>query len=512
MAEKGLTLKVLFKAIDEMSGTLKAIGIGFDNADKFAKQAAQSAKAFAAIGALGLAGNAAGGKLLEQTSAAAQAAAPLDEAITRLKQIAPAIDSGRAAKDAFNLVTQYGVASIDEEVGALTRAVQLYGDYDKAVAATADANRMALATHQPVIDALNQTGAVARTSGQSIDAVTDKLTAMWKAAGGAGNLAQVERAWGMAKEHGETLEHFLAVMAEAQKAGISGRSLSTYYEETAGKKGAAGHYSQSTAAIHALLDKQSADIATIEAQIRKSEGVTKSLAATQAESPVQKAAREQRIGEAEQAAAGAELLKQKGYIDDWVASLKTWETEYALLHPKQVAAVEDLKVASGETATWGGRLLGLVGSLSLLNKVFPTFTASIEALLKAAGGAAEGGAAAAAPVLAPAAAVIAAGYLAGPSPRETAFRARVAATFPAGLTAPVFHAPPMAKPAATTPTTINVTNSPTINIAPSSGGDATPAKTAEAVKAALDSHDRELEIKLKTAVDRATTAAERSSF
>jgi hypothetical protein len=501
MAEKGLTLKVLFQAIDEMSGALKTIGVNLDNFGAAAKRAGASAKAMAAIATTSIAGVAAGSKGIADVSATINAAVPLDEALTRLQQIAPAIDRLRATQDAANQVSEFGVASLNEEVDALTRAMQLYGKYGVAVKAVDAANRLAAATHAPVIDALNQTAAMARSSGQSIDTVSDKLAAMWKAAGGAGNLAQVERAWGMAKSHGENLEHFLAVMAEAQKAGISGRSLSTYYEETSGKAGAT-HWSQGTRAIHALLDKQSADIAALQAKIAASEGVAASLAATSIASPAARQAREAQISAAETAVRGSGVLKQAGAIDDVIASIKRSQTAFELASPKVVTFGEDAFAAGSYVAKFGGELMGLALTIAAFNRNFPR-------VLPAA-------AAAAAPVGA-LGGLTAAATLGGKAQlsEDAARRAALVEWNEPGFKDPVIEeiknwwkgggAP------ATAPTTINVTHSPTVSVT-LAGGDATPEKTATAVKAALDSRDRDLELKLKNAVDRATTARERSAF
>jgi hypothetical protein len=286
-------------------------------------------------------------------------------------------------------------------------------------------------------------------------------------------------------------------MAEAQKAGISGRSLSTYYEETTGKGGAT-HWSQGTQAIHALLDKQAADIAAIEARIRASEGVSASLAATSAASAAFKGQREAQISAAEQAVRGSELLKQKGAIDDVIASLKAHQAALELASPKIVTLGEDAYATAGYVAKLGDEAIGGALLLKSFMTAFPGVLAALKSIAAAAP--------AAAPIVIPAAAVAAAA-LAGPSPAETAFRTRVAAMFPST------PAPTILKPApapARAPTTINVTHSPTVNV--TVAGDATPEKTATAVKAALDSHDRELEIKLKAAVDRAGVAAERSAF
>ncbi len=493
MAEKGLTLKVLFQAIDEMSGPLQKIGVALDNFNRLSKAAAASARATAAIGAVSVAGAAAGNKLIEQTNAAVAAAAPIDEALTRLKQLAPALDSARAAKDAFNLVNEYGIASMSDEIDALARATQFYSNYDDALKAADAANRLAAATHSTAIDALNQIGAIAKTSGEPVDALADKLAAMWKAAGGAGNLAQVERAWGMAKSHGENLEHFLAVMAEAQKEGISGRSLSTYYEESAPNKKGTTHWSQGTAAIHALLDKQAADIAAIEARIKASEGLAAGMKTTALASPAMQQAREERVGEAAAGARGSGILAQTGTIDKWLTSLKALETNLALAHPQIATSYEDLKAGSGYALKFGSDLGTAYISLKGIGLIFPTFLANLDKFRGIIGAGLEAGAGVAVPTAAALTAGMAAAYA---TPK---FTEAVGA---------VVHAPEKLGEAIGRGA-VNVTHNIAVHL---HGSDATPEKAAEVVKKALDAHDAELRGKLKREVDRATAAKERTAF
>jgi hypothetical protein len=233
-----LNLKVLFEAIDEMSGPLRIIGVNLDHMDKAAKAVGVSMRSMGAISVASLGGLAVGNKLTEYANGLSDAAGPLSEATTRLQQVTDAQQALIGRTDALQLVGKFGAATLPQEIDALTAAVQQYHNYDQALAAVAAASRLAVGTHQDLDSTLQMLMKTAANTGEPIDQLADKFANLNKLAGLSGDaggrqMRQMQRAYEMAAQHKVSLDRFLATAAEAQRVLGEGaaRDLQIYYEE-----------------------------------------------------------------------------------------------------------------------------------------------------------------------------------------------------------------------------------------------------------------------------------------
>ncbi|MBF6559542.1 MAG: hypothetical protein IVW56_04550 [Candidatus Binataceae bacterium] len=373
MASRNKTIEVVFSALDKLSPALKSINQNFTGFEAGAKAAARTLRNWGAVTELAsLAGEKVGARLSGIGESFSSAAEPLDEARTKFLQIAGAQNAAAASHEALTLSNRYGQASWAQELDAITKAYQMYGNYDQAVRAAGAATKLATATHADVGETLTGLATTARNAGVDVDTLGDKLAAFYKVAGagggGADQTRQLERALGAAQAHGVGTDKFLAIVAEAEKSGLSARDVMEYFEPARGAKaahvdkhgklhaGADAHYAARAEAIHELLGKHAADIASLEKTFGASLGASDKLSAIAADDATQRIKRLHATEDSLKAALGGGMLEQQGEIAKWGAELLGWSANFAQAH-KTFAA------ASGEIIGWTGKALEVGGEI-----------------------------------------------------------------------------------------------------------------------------------------------------
>ncbi len=373
MASRNKTIEVVFSALDKLSPALKSINANFTGFEAGAKAAARTMRNWGAVTELAsLAGEKVGRPRAPRGEGFSAAAEPLDEARTKFLQIAGAQNAAAASHDALTLSNRYGQASWSQELDAITKAYQMYGNYDDAVRAAGAATKLATATHADVGETLTGLATTARNAGVNVDTLADKLAAFYKVAGagggGADQTRQLERALGAAQAHGVGTDKFLAIVAEAEKSGLSARDVMEYFEPARGGKaahvdkhgklhaGADAHYAERAAAVHELLGKHAADIAALEKTFGTSLGASDKLAAIAADDATQRIKRLHATEDSLKAALGGGILEQQGKIAQFGAELLGWSADFATAHKSFAAAI-------GDSVTWGGKILQVGGEL-----------------------------------------------------------------------------------------------------------------------------------------------------